>query len=218
MTVEMFTGLIEEVGAVERIAHEGGAARIVVEAPGAAASAKLGDSIAVNGVCLTAVAIDGGLISFDAVPETLARSSLGSLRAGSKVNLEQALVAGARLGGHFVQGHVDGVGRILAIREEGNARVVTISAPAELMRYMVLKGSVALDGISLTLAEVGEETITVWIVPHTWTHTNLSDRRPGDPVNIEADLIARHVEKLLAERADGGGFTEDLLMAEGFIN
>jgi riboflavin synthase len=175
----------------------------------------------VNGVCLTVTACQGGKLAFDAVPETLRRSTLGALRTGDAVNLERSLAVGARLGGHIVQGHVDAMGRIAALRPEGDATLVTVAAPPEVMRYVVEKGSIAVDGISLTVAACTAGDFTLSIIPHTWQVTNLRDRRVGDGVNLEVDILAKYVERLLAPRLGGeappdGGLSEAFLREHGF--
>ncbi len=192
----MFTGLIEAVGrvvALERL-PEGGA-RLTIEAFPMA----VGESLAVNGVCLTVQHAERNHLSFDLVPETLRRTNLGDLKAGDRVNLERPLTPQSRLGGHFVQGHIDTTARLVAIQPEGNARILRLQLEEPFyMRYIVPKGSIAVDGISLTVVEVGEDWFTVWIVPHTWQATNLATRQIGDRLNIETDILARYVEKLLA--------------------
>lgn len=194
----MFTGIVRERGRV--VAVEGGpdGVRLRVEAPLAAAQAAVGDSVAVNGCCLTATEVADGRISFDAVPETLRRTSLGRLRVGAEVNLEPALRAGEPLGGHYVQGHVDGVGRVRSVAGEGEGLRVWIEAPPELLRYCVEKGSIAVEGVSLTVAELAGEAFAVALVPHTLAATTLGALEPGREVNLEADVLAKYVERLLA--------------------
>ena len=189
----MFTGIVRELGAVEAVEESGAGVRLLVRAPETAAGAAVGDSVSVNGVCLTAVAAADDVIAFDAVPETLRRSSLGRLAPGARVNVEPALRAGEPLGGHFVQGHVDGVGRVRRADAEG----LEIEAEAEIMRYCVEKGSIAVEGVSLTIAALGEESFTVALVPHTRGATTLGALAEGDEVNLEADVLAKHVERLL---------------------
>jgi riboflavin synthase len=195
----MFTGIVEESGRVAAVQVTPDGARLEIVAPLVAAGARVGDSVAINGVCLTATDVVESLarLAFDAVPETLSRTNLGALRSGDRVNLERPLAVGDRLGGHIVQGHVDAVGRIVALQPEGNATRVTIAAPETLMRYVVEKGSIAVDGISLTIAGVDGEQFSVAIIPHTWEVTNLSHRRVGDPVNLEVDILAKYVERLM---------------------
>jgi riboflavin synthase len=189
----VFTGIVRELGTVEALEESEAGARLRVRAPETAAGAGIGDSVAVNGVCLTAVAVDDGVLGFDAVPETLRRSSLGSLGAGSRVNVEPALRAGEPLGGHFVQGHVDGVARVRRVDEEG----LEIEAGPAILRYCVEKGSIAVEGVSLTIAGLTDEAFTVALVPHTRAVTTLGALGAGDEVNIEVDLLAKHVERLL---------------------
>lgn len=190
----MFTGIVRELGAVEAVEESANDIRLLVRAPETAADAAVGDSVAVNGVCLTAVAAADGVLAFDAVPETLRRSSLGRLAAGARVNVEPALRAGEALGGHFVQGHVDGVGRVRRADAEG----LEIEAGGEILRYCVEKGSIAVEGVSLTIAALGEDSFTVALVPHTREVTTLGALAEGDEVNLEADVLAKHVERLLA--------------------
>jgi riboflavin synthase len=189
----MFTGLVREVGTVASM--EDG--RLVVDAPATAQGVQLGDSIAIDGVCLTVVACDDSSLSFDAVPETLARTALGTLDQGSRVNLEPALRAGDALGGHYVQGHVDGVGAVRSIEPEGEGKRVRFDAPAELLRYIVEKGSIAVQGTSLTVAAVDETGFEVALIPHTLQETTLGELEPEQPVNLETDVLAKYVEKLL---------------------
>jgi riboflavin synthase len=200
----VFTGIVEEAGEVARIEVRDDGARLVVRAPRVGAEARVGDSVAVNGVCLTVVEREAGSVAFDAVNETLRRSNLGTLREGDRVNLERSLRADGRFDGHVVQGHVDGRGVVRSITDDGNAKVVRIEAPAELLRYVVEKGSITVDGISLTVSGLGEDWFEVTIIPHTWEVTNLSGRKSGDPVNLEADVLAKYVERLLAARLGAG--------------
>ena len=188
----MFTGIVSEVGRVEAVEERGDAVRLVVRAPETAAAAAVGDSIALAGVCLTAVEVDDGAVAFDAVPETLRRSTLGRLAAGGGVNVEPALRAGDPLGGHIVQGHVDGVGRIRAVTEEG----IEVEAPADVLRYCVEKGSIAVEGVSLTIARLGEESFTVALIPYTRDVSTLGSAVEGDEVNLEVDVVAKYVERL----------------------
>lgn len=197
----MFTGIVRELGTVEAASEEGDAVRLVVRAPETAAGAGVGDSVSVNGVCLTAVAVADGAVEFDAVPETLRRSSLGRLRPGARVNVEPSLRAGEPLGGHFVQGHVDGVGRVRRADAEG----LEVEAPEEILRYCVEKGSIAVEGVSLTIASVGEDGFAVALIPHTREATTLGAATAGDEVNLEVDVLAKHVERLLSGIRSSGG-------------
>ncbi len=193
----MFTGLIREVGTV--VSREGGPAgvRLTIEAPSTAADAEVGDSIAIDGVCLTVVEAAGDTLAFDAVPETLARTSLETLDHGSRVNLEPALRAGEPLGGHYVQGHVDGAGSVRSVEPEGDGKRIWVDAPPELLRYVVEKGSIAVLGVSLTVAAVDADGFAVALIPHTLAATTLGALEPEDRVNLETDVLAKYVEKLL---------------------
>jgi riboflavin synthase len=192
----VFTGLIREVGTVTSISGQD-SVRLEVEAPATARGAAVGDSVAIDGVCLTVVAVDGPRLAFDAVPETLARTSLGSLGEGSRLNLEPALRAGDALGGHYVQGHVDGVGAVRGVEPEGDGRRIWFDAPADILRYVVEKGSIAVQGTSLTVAGLDGDGFAVALIPHTLAETTLGALEPGDRVNLEADVLAKYVERLL---------------------
>ena len=201
----MFSGIVEEVGSVESITPAGGTMRLTIAAPLVAADTGTADSVCVNGVCLTVVGKEGDRLSFDAVPETLARSSLGALRAGSRVNLERSLAVGDRIGGHFVQGHVDATAAILAIEQVGDeAYEIAFETDEALTPLLVEKGSISLDGISLTLAQVSGSRFVIAIIPFTWENTNLCDRRVGDRVNVETDILGRQVVHALAYLQTGG--------------
>jgi riboflavin synthase len=197
----MFTGIIQEVGHVRAVEHGADGSTLRLELPATAAALRVGDSVAVDGVCLTAVLLDGQEAAFEAMGETLRRTTLGGLRAGDAVNVEPALRAGDPLGGHLVQGHVDAVGRVVSVREDGIAQVVAVDAPAALRRYLVEKGSVGLAGVSLTVSALTETGFEVWLIPHTRQATTLGDLRPGTPLNLEVDQVAKYVERLLAHRA-----------------
>ncbi|HEX2031351.1 MAG TPA: riboflavin synthase [Actinomycetota bacterium] len=192
----MFTGIVEERGRVVVMGHGGGAARIGVLAPTVSTGAEVGDSVAVNGVCLTVVERDGEALAFDLAAETLARTTLGDLRAGAHVNLERPLTLAARLGGHLVQGHVDGVGTVEAVEGDGRGATLWIRTPGDLERYVVEKGSVAVDGVSLTVAALRDGAFGVALVPHTLSVTTLGERRAGDRVNVEVDVLAKYVEQM----------------------
>ncbi|MCD8158524.1 MAG: riboflavin synthase [Clostridiales bacterium] len=196
----MFTGLIETVGRVVSVKSGRDFARFEIEAPDIIDDVKIGDSIAVNGLCLTAVELNGDCFQADVMAESLRRSSLGRLKAGSRVNLERALAANGRLGGHIVSGHIDGTGEILGLAKEGIATVVTIGADRELIYYIVEKGSIAIDGISLTVKSVGESSFTVGIIPHTSGETTLTEKAPGDIVNLETDVIGKYTEHFLKNK------------------
>jgi riboflavin synthase len=193
----VFTGLIREVGTVVSLAGDADGIRLEIEAPATSGSAELGDSIAIDGVCLTVVAVDGGRFAFEAVPETLARTALGTLDQGSRVNLEPALRAGEPLGGHFVQGHVDGVASVRSVEPEGAGRRIWVDAAPAVLRYVVEKGSVSVQGTSLTVAGIDDHGFAVALIPHTLGATTLGALAPGDRVNVEVDLLAKYVEKLL---------------------
>ena len=190
----MFTGIVREVGRVEAVEERGDSVRLTVRAPETAVATKVGDSIALAGVCLTAVEVADSTMAFDAVPETLRRSTLGRLEAGGGVNVEPALRAGEPLGGHIVQGHVDGVGRIRAVVEEG----IEVEAAPEVLRYCVEKGSITVEGVSLTIATLGEGSFGIALVPHTREATTLGGVAVGDEVNLEVDVVAKYVERLAA--------------------
>jgi riboflavin synthase len=189
----VFTGLVREVGEV--LSFDDG--RLTIRAPQTSAGASPGDSIAIDGVCLTVVAVDGEAFAFDAVPETLSRTSLGTLDHGSRVNLEPALRAGDALGGHYVQGHVDGVGTVRSVEPEGDGKRIWFDLPEPLLRYAVEKGSVAIQGTSLTVAAVDEAGLAIALIPHTLQETTLGELGVGDRVNVEADVLAKYVERLL---------------------
>jgi riboflavin synthase len=193
----MFTGIIEELGHVRSLEKRGEGARLVIEARTVTADTREGDSVSVNGVCLTAIDVRADSFAADGSRETLQRSTLGRLRSGSFVNLERAVTATTRLGGHIVQGHVDGRGRFLSAEEHGGSWTVRVSYPRELSRYFVFKGSVTVEGISLTIAALTDQHFEIAIIPKTWALTNLSHLRPGDEVNLEADIIAKYVERIL---------------------
>jgi len=197
----LFTGLVQATGSVRSIERDDEGVRLTVASP-LAAELSDGDSIAVNGVCLTAVGAEAGAFGADVMAETLRRSSLGPLEPGNTVNLELPLRAADRLGGHIVQGHVDGLGTVESLHEEGFARLVRIAAPADLLRYVVEKGSIAVDGVSLTVAEVGESDLVVSLIPETLERTNLGAAAPGQSVNLEVDVLAKYVEKLLPARVE----------------
>jgi riboflavin synthase len=202
----MFTGIVEEVGEIVDVRTSGDVVVLTVRGPRVSTDAAHGDSIAVNGCCLTVVDEEGAsedLFRLELVPETLKRTSLGAVAAGSKVNLERALPAGGRLGGHIVQGHVDGVGTLLGRTPGERSDEVRFSLPAELSRYVVEKGSICVDGVSLTVAGVDADSFTVALIPTTLADTTLGRRRPGDPVNLEVDIVAKYVERLTAGYTGG---------------
>ena len=191
----MFTGIVRELGSVVSVEGQG-SVRLELDAPETAAGVAIGDSVSVSGVCLTVVSVAGSRLAFDAVPETLSRTSLGSLEPGARVNVEPALRAGEPLGGHYVQGHVDGIGTVISLEPEGAGARLTLAAP-ELGRYCVEKGSLTVEGVSLTVAAVDEDAVEIALVPHTLEVTTLGRLAPGDSVNVEVDVLAKYVEKLL---------------------
>lgn len=193
----MFTGLIEEVGSVLGIHPTDRGTQLQIVAPHVAKQTRIGDSIAVNGCCLTVMAHHDEQIDFDLLDETLGCTNLKNLRRGGRINLERAIAVGARLGGHFVQGHVDCAARILSSEEPGADQRIEVELPAEFAHYVASKGSIAVNGISLTVAEVSERSFAVWIIPHTKSQTNLDTARAGDLVNLEFDLIAKYLERML---------------------
>jgi riboflavin synthase len=197
----VFTGIVRERGRVASVDGGGdGGIRIRLEAPLTAPEAAVGDSVSLNGCCLTVVEVDGRTLAFDAVPETLARSSLAGLGEGAQLNVEAAVRAGEPLGGHYVQGHVDGVGTVRSVEPEGEGKRLWFGAPADVLRYCVEKGSVAVDGVSLTIAALDEAGFAVALIPHTLAETTLGTAVPGTRVNLEADVLAKYVERLVAVR------------------
>lgn len=211
----MFTGIIEELGSVKSLRREGGAARLTITASRVLEGTVVGDSICVNGVCLTAVSMTPQEFSADVAVETLNVTNLGDLKTGMKVNLERALQLSARIGGHLVSGHVDAVGRIREKREEGNGWRIFFDAPENILRYVIKKGSVAIDGISLTVADVTGSGFSIAMIPHTAKLTTLGFKAAGDRVNLEADIIGKYVERLLSGRV-AGSVDLELLRKTGF--
>jgi riboflavin synthase len=196
----VFTGIVEELGRVKAIEKQEDAVRITIEGPLVASDLHRGDSIAVCGTCLTAVEFDATGFTADVMQETLNRTSLGGLKPGDPVNLERAMTAATRFGGHVVQGHVDGVGTVISREPSENWEWVRVGIPAELMRYVVLKGSITIDGVSLTVNELGEDFVGLSLIPETLRLTTLGSKQPGDTVNIEADVMAKHIERLIEAR------------------
>ncbi|WP_329122931.1 riboflavin synthase [Streptomyces sp. NBC_01353] len=197
----MFTGIVEELGEVTAVEKLADASRFRLRGPLVTEGAKHGDSIAVNGVCLTVVEFGGGEFTADVMEETLKRSSLGALEVGSRVNLERPMAVGDRLGGHIVQGHVDGTGTILDRTPSENWEIVKVALPAHLSRYVVEKGSITVDGVSLTVVEAADDWFTISLIPTTLALTTLGIKQSGDPVNLEVDVIAKYVERLLGPNA-----------------
>lgn len=212
----MFTGIIEEIGKIKSIKRGGSAVLITVSAAVVISDVNIGDSIAVNGVCLTVVDFGSDWFSADAMPETLDRSSLGSLRSGSSVNLERAMPVGGRFGGHIVAGHIDGTGRITNIRNDANAIWYTITTDKKVLKYIIEKGSVAIDGISLTVATVDSTSFSVSVIPHTAEKTILTSKNTGDIVNLENDCIGKYVEKLMSAENSDTNITKEYLAKFGF--
>ena len=216
----MFTGLIEEIGTIQSILKGTKSAKIVIQAKKVLEKVQLGDSIAVNGVCLTVTDFTSHSFAVDVMAETIGRTNLGDLTAGSKVNLERALRLGDRLGGHLVSGHIDGLGIIRDFKQEDNAVWVSISAPPEILKYIIQKGSIAIDGISLTVAYVDERVFKVSIIPHTKNVTTLLKKSPGDAVNLECDMIGKYIEGFLNFKespAPNTGVDMDFLRENGFL-
>ena len=210
----MFTGIIKEIGTV--VSQGGG--RITVAAGDIASSSRLGESVAVSGVCLTAVDISPPRVTMDILKETIARTNLGQLKPGDIVNLEPALKVGGELGGHFVTGHIDGEGKLVSRRQSDRDWIFRIELPKGVEKYMVEKGSITIEGISLTISEVVENIIVVHIIPHTFSHTNLREKREGDSLNIEADLLGKYVISFLEKReAPDSSIDRSLLKEAGFI-
>lgn len=197
----MFTGLVREVGEVGWLRRTDQAVQLLIEAPRTASRVRIGESVAVNGCCLTVAAHRDRQLMFDLLQESLDRTNLGKLRPGDPVNLERALRVDGRLGGHFVQGHVDCTAEVLGAEEKGPDLRLDIALPAEFARYVAFKGSIAINGVSLTVAEIGEDRFTVWIIPHTLENTNLGDLEAGDLVNLEFDILAKYTERLMSGRA-----------------
>ncbi len=196
----MFTGIVRERGRVASVEGDGNGIRIRLDAPLTATEVAIGDSVSLSGCCLTVVEAADGTLAFDAVPETLARSSLDGLEAGAELNVESALRAGDPLGGHYVQGHVDGVGTVRSVEPDGEGRRIWFDVPADVLRYCVEKGSVAVDGVSLTIAALDEKGFAVALIPHTLDATTLGMLAAGAPVNLEADVLAKYVERLVEVR------------------
>ena len=214
----MFTGIVEEIGLVENVKKGPASASVTINAPAVTAGTKTGDSIAVNGICLTVTSLAGSTFTADIMHESLNRSSLSDLRRGCRVNLERAMAADGRFGGHIVSGHVDGTGIISAIREDDNAVWYTVRTSPAIMRYIVEKGSVTIDGVSLTVAAVTEDSFSVSVIPHTRQFTIMGDLRAGDKVNLENDIIGKYVEKFLKpeETSVKSNITREFLTRCGF--
>ena len=213
----MFTGIIEEIGNIKSIRTGADTCILTVCAEKILSDMHIGDSIAVNGTCLTVCEFDKNSFSADVMPETMRRTNLGSLKSGSPVNLERAMSANGRFGGHIVSGHIDGTGVIKSLKKEKNAVWVQISAKPEIFRYIVEKGSIAIDGISLTVAKISSQEFSVSIIPHTGEETILLKKKSGEIVNLECDIIAKYVEKLCGFQKSSGGISENFLAEHGFL-
>lgn len=216
----MFTGIIEEIGVLMGIRHGPDSAQLVIEAEKVLEDSRVGDSIAVNGVCLTALHFDSRRFTADVMAETLSKTNLGRLHSGDRVNLERALRLGDRLGGHLVSGHIDGVGTITRQERHDIATLISVRAPQEIMRYLIKKGSVAIDGASLTVVDLDTEHFRVSLIPHTAHATVLGLKRVGDTVNLEADVIGKYVEKLVCPKEEAGresGINLSFLSEHGFL-
>ncbi|MDW7668496.1 MAG: riboflavin synthase [Bacillota bacterium] len=218
----MFTGLIEEVGEITSVTRRGNSAQITVKAPSILQNSKVGDSISTNGVCLTVTEKTSNTYTVDVMPETMNRSNFKNLKYGSKVNVERALKVGDRLDGHMVSGHVDGLGIIIDFREDDNAVWITLKADKNLLKYIVEKGSIAIDGTSLTVAYVDDQSFKVSIIPHTGEATTLLNKKIGDEVNLECDMVGKYIEKLLNFKKEetkntNQGLNEEFLKNNGFI-
>lgn len=215
----MFTGIVEEKGIIRSLNINGSSGTIRIEARKVLEGTSIGDSIAVNGICLTVTSMGDGFFTADVMAETVRRSSLGSLSQGSDVNLERAMSANGRFGGHIVSGHIDGTGTVRSLVREENAIWVTIETPPEILKYIVHKGSICIDGISLTVASVGSDNFKVSVIPHTGSETTLLSKRPGSPVNLENDIIAKYVERLMnykeEENNSSSGITMEMLAELG---
>lgn len=216
----MFTGLVEEIGRIESVASSAKSAKITIKAKTVLEGVKLGDSICTNGVCLTVTEFDSEKFSVDVMAESMRRSNLKNLKKGDEVNLERALKLSDRLGGHIVSGHIDGTGRIESFEKEDNAVWITVSAAPELLRYIIEKGSIAIDGVSLTVAYVDSEVFKVSIIPHTKDVTTLLKKQPGQEVNLECDMIGKYIEKLMSfgtKPAAKSSIDMDFLARNGFL-
>lgn len=217
----MFTGIIEEKGKIEAINQGTKSCVLTIRAKHILDDVKIGDSVAVNGVCLTATTVGSDYFTADVMSETLRRSSLGSLKSGSEVNLERAMAMGGRFGGHIVSGHIDGTGTILSMTKEDNAVWVTIETTKPILNLIVEKGSIAIDGISLTVAAVDEKSFSVSLIPHTGKETTLLSKKPGDIVNLENDIVGKYIEKLMKKTESTSkkesGLTTSFLMENGFL-
>lgn len=212
----MFTGIIEEIGIIGKIISVQGGKKFFLSAEKILSDLHVDDSVAVNGVCLTAVEIDANGFWADAVGETLTKSTLGSIAVGAKVNLERALKLSDRLGGHIVQGHVNGIGRLIRITNRGDAYLLEFSVPDSLLRYIIAEGSIAVNGVSLTVAQLNGNILGVSVIPHTWENTNFNTFSIGEQVNLEVDVIAKYVERMMKFNVNDNRLTIEKLKEEGF--
>lgn len=208
----MFTGIVEEKGIIRSLNINGSSGTIRIEARKVLEGTSIGDSISVNGICLTVTSMGDGFFTADVMAETVRRSSLGILSQGSEVNLERAMAANGRFGGHIVSGHIDGTGTVRSLVREENAIWVTIETPPEILKYIVHKGSICIDGISLTVASVGSDNFKVSVIPHTGSETTLLSKRPGSPVNLENDIIAKYVERLMNYKEEENNISSGITM------
>lgn len=214
----MFTGIVEAVGRVAAVRRSGGGMSVGVDTEGAVPDPRIGESVAVNGVCLTVTGSSGGVLTFDVSEETIGRSTFGGVRPGDVVNIERAMRMGDRLGGHMVSGHVDAMGKVTKVSPSGEGFELEVAIPEEGMKYVIEKGSIAIDGISLTVASKHERSITIAIIPHTWRATTLGRKNSGSTVNIEYDMIAKYVENFVKpENTSRGGLDEGFLRGAGFL-
>lgn len=209
----MFNGIVEEIGEIAAVANGARSARLTIKGDIIFSDLKIGDSVSVNGVCLTAAEISGKTFIADVMAETMRRSNLGALKKGSRVNLERAMAADGRFGGHIVSGHIDGTGLVRSFEKEDNAVWLTVTADEKLMRYIIEKGSIAIDGVSLTVARVFRDAFSVSLIPHTAAETILLTKKTGDKVNLECDIVGKYVEKLLGKQS---GLTEEFLKKYGW--
>lgn len=212
----MFTGIVEEIGTIRSIRKGINSCVLIISAKAVLEGTRIGDSIAVSGACLTVTGLGKDQFSADVMPETMERTAFQKLTPGSFVNLERAMAADGRFGGHIVSGHIDGIGRIQALKRDDNAVWVTVAAPKEILRYIVEKGSIAMDGVSLTVAKVGTSDFAVSLIPHTASKTTLLKKKVGDPVNLECDIVGKYVEKLL-HSDQPSGLTRQMLAENGFV-
>jgi riboflavin synthase len=212
----MFTGIIEEIGTVKSVTKGAKSFSMMITADVVASGLRTGESVNTNGACLTVTSLGNDSFTVDVMPETMRQTNLGTLKQGSPVNLERALQLSSRLGGHLVSGHIDGTGLIRNVKKEDNAVWITVKAGAEILRYIIPKGSVSVDGISLTVVHVDQDSFNVSLIPHTMTVTTLKEKKPGDTVNIECDMVAKYIEKFTGNPGPGVGIDREFLDKYGF--